>query len=223
VRIAFAEYVVDTDSRELLKNGAAVPLSPKAFQLLLMLLEQRPRALARAALYSRLWPDTLVVEANLSNLVGEIRSALGDEPRQARFIRTVHRFGYAFRAEPAAEAPVAAPPAGEVRGAWLRLSWRGGKAALGEGEHVVGRDPDLPVCLPSPSVSRRHALVRVQAGRATAEDLGSKNGTFLNGHRVREARPLAAGDILRAGSVEMKVGVVAAPGSTETGISRENE
>jgi DNA-binding response OmpR family regulator len=43
------------------------------------------------------WPDTIVVETNLANLVGEIRTALGDDPGQPGFIRTVHRFGYAFR------------------------------------------------------------------------------------------------------------------------------
>jgi DNA-binding winged helix-turn-helix (wHTH) protein len=216
LRIGFAEYAVDTDSRELLRRGAAVPLSPKAFQLLLALLEQRPKALSREALYAQLWPDTVVVEANLSNLVGEIRAALRDDSRQPRFIRTVHRFGYAFRTD----APTSTPsPRPMPTGAWLRLSWRGGKTTLGEGDHVLGRDPGLAVCLPFPSVSRRHALLRVHAGQATVEDLGSKNGTFLNGRRAQQPQALSAGDVLRAGSVEVQVGMVAALGSTETGVN----
>ena len=216
MRIGFGEYTVDTDSRELLRRGTAVALSPKAFQLLLALLEQRPKALSRDALYAQLWPDTVVVEANLSNLVGEIRAALRDDPRQPRFIRTVHRFGYAFRTDGPAVTPTPRPM---PSGAWLRLTWRGGKATLAEGDHVVGRDPELPVCLPFPSVSRRHALVRVHAGEATVEDLGSKNGTFLNGRRLREPQALSAGDVVRAGSVEVRVGMVAALGSTETGVN----
>ena len=215
MRIGFGEFTVDTESRELLRRAAAVPLSPKAFQLLLLLLEHRPKALSREALYARLWPDTVVVEANLSNLVGEIRAALRDDPRQPRFIRTVHRFGYAFRTDVPATTPTPRPL---PSGAWLRLSWRGGKTTLGEGDHVLGRDPELPVCLPFPSVSRRHAMLRVHAGQATVEDLGSKNGTFLNGRRVKEAQLLSAGDVVRAGSVEVRVGMVAALGSTETGI-----
>jgi DNA-binding winged helix-turn-helix (wHTH) protein len=216
MRIGFSEYTVDTDSRELFRRGAAVPLSPKAFQLLLALLQERPKALSRETLYGQLWPDTVVVEANLSNLVGEIRAALRDDPRQPRFIRTVHRFGYAFRTDPPATTPTPRPV---PTGAWLRLSWRGGKATLGEGDHLLGRDPELPVCLPFPSVSRRHALVHVKAGVATVEDLGSKNGTFLNGKRLREPQALAAGDLLRAGSVDVRVGVVAALGSTDTSVN----
>ena len=49
-------------------------------------------------LQDRLWPGTFVVEKNLTNLMSEIREALGDDPAHPRFIRTVHRFGYAFRA-----------------------------------------------------------------------------------------------------------------------------
>jgi TolB-like protein/tetratricopeptide (TPR) repeat protein len=61
-----------------------------------MLVENRPRALSRIELQERLWPRTFVVEKNLTNLVSEIRDVLGDDPVHPRFIRTVHRFGYAF-------------------------------------------------------------------------------------------------------------------------------
>ena len=90
-------------TRELVRAGQAVALSPKALQLLGILVEHHPNALSKIDLQQRLWPGTFVVEKNLTNLIGEIRGALGDDPEQARFIRTVHRFGYAFR-EPATEA-----------------------------------------------------------------------------------------------------------------------
>ena len=64
-----------------------------------MLAGARPKALSKKALQERLWPSTFVAEANLSNLVAEIRQALGDNARAPRFIRTVHRFGYAFCGE----------------------------------------------------------------------------------------------------------------------------
>ena len=102
MRVSFGALVLDSDTRELLRDGALVPLSPKAFELLCLLVAQRPKAMAKSDLQDRLWPKTFVVEKNLANLVGEIRAAIGDDPSNPRFIRTVHRFGYAFR-EPASE------------------------------------------------------------------------------------------------------------------------
>ena len=93
---AFGEFVLDLDGRRLLRAGAVVALSPKALTLLGVLVEQRPGAVSKQALQDHLWPRTFVVEKNLTNLIGEIRAALGDEAGQPRFVRTVPRFGYAF-------------------------------------------------------------------------------------------------------------------------------
>ena len=67
-------------------------MSPKAFDLLSILVADRPKAISKSDLQG-----AFVVEKNLANLVSEIRDALGDDPSRPRFIRTVHRFGYAFR------------------------------------------------------------------------------------------------------------------------------
>jgi non-specific serine/threonine protein kinase len=96
MRWTFGDFVLDLDARELLQGGSPVSLSPKAFQLLGILVDACPRALSKSALQDRLWPGTFVVEKNLTNLVGEIRDALGDDAAHPRYIRTVHRFGYAF-------------------------------------------------------------------------------------------------------------------------------
>src|SRR5262245_44006549 len=101
MRVRFGSFVLDSDTRELLSGGAPRPLSTKALQLLLLLVEQRPRALSKTELYQHLWPTSFVVDANLVNLMAEVREALGDHPREPRFIRTVHRFGYAFCADAA--------------------------------------------------------------------------------------------------------------------------
>ncbi len=100
MRWTFGDFALDLDARELMRAGAPVSLSPKAFQLLGILVETCPRALSKTELQDRLWPGTFVVEKNLTNLVAEIREALGDDPAQSRYIRTIHRFGYSFR-EPA--------------------------------------------------------------------------------------------------------------------------
>jgi non-specific serine/threonine protein kinase len=110
MRLGFGDFVFDLESRELLRAGTAVPLSPKAFQLLGLLVQSRPRALSKGELQDGLWPGTFVVEKNLTNLIGEIRKALGDDAAEPRFIRTVARFGYAFHDPAAIESPGAAPP-----------------------------------------------------------------------------------------------------------------
>ena len=97
MRVRFSPYVLDLDSRQLLRGDDVVHLSPKAFDLLSILVSDRPKALSKSDLQERLWPGTFVVEKNLANLVSEIRDAIGDDPSNPRFIRTVHRFGYAFR------------------------------------------------------------------------------------------------------------------------------
>ena len=96
MQVSFGEFVLDLDSRELRRGVEPVRLSPKAFQLLEILVANRPKALSKADLQDRLWPDTFVVEKNLANLVSEIRQALGDSPSALGFIRTVPRYGYAF-------------------------------------------------------------------------------------------------------------------------------
>ena len=97
VRVQFAEFTLDGATRQLLHRGSGeIRLSPKAFDLLAALIEQRPKVVDKADLHRRIWPDTHVVDANLNVLIAEIRRALDDSPRDARFIRTVHAVGYAF-------------------------------------------------------------------------------------------------------------------------------
>ena len=174
----------------------------------------RPKAISKSDLQERLWPGTFVVEKNLANLVSEIREAIGDDPSKPRFIRTVHRFGYAFRETvPRTETVGAASRGGDVS---FRLKWMNGRVTLEEGEHVIGRDPDVEIFLNSAGVSRRHALIRISAGRATIEDLGSKNGTFVGDQRVEGTRSLGDGDIIRVGSVKLTLRIVQTPSSTRT-------
>ena len=192
------ECVLDTTSRQLLEGTNPVHLSRKAFELLAFLVESGPRALSKSEILRRLWPDTFVVEANLSNLVAEVRTALGDDPKRPRFIRTVHGFGYAFLGggDPA--------PARPVTGFSYFLLYKGRRIGLSEGSHLLGRDPASIVPLDSKLVSRRHATVRVTRGEAFVEDLGSKNGTYLRGTKVVSPMRLGDGDVIRVGRVLVK-------------------
>ena len=214
MQVRFEAFLLDTETRELLRDGQSVPLSPKAFDLLSILIADRPKAVSKSDLQERLWPATFVVEKNLANLVSEIRDALGDDPSRPRFIRTVHRFGYAFRE--------ALPRAGTGRPARrgadvsFLVEWVNGRVTLDEGAHVLGRDPDTEIFLNFPGVSRRHALITISAGRAAIEDLGSKNGTFVGDRRVDGARSLGDGDIIGVGSVKLTLKMLQSPSSTET-------
>jgi DNA-binding winged helix-turn-helix (wHTH) protein len=219
--VYFGEFVLDLDARELFRGRQSIALSPKAYQLLESLVESRPKALSKIALQDRLWPDTFVVEKNLANLVAEIRGVLGDDPTHPRFVRTVHRFGYAFRESPGEARP--GDPINRGGNPRFRLVWSEGRAGLGEGEHLLGRDPDLELFLDSPGVSRRHALISICGAEATIEDLGSKNGTFVDGKRLVAPRQLVDGDSVRVGSVELTFHVLQTRGSTRTEPHRHHE
>jgi DNA-binding winged helix-turn-helix (wHTH) protein len=213
MRIRFGTLVLDPETRELLRAGTPVALSPKAFELLTILVEARPNAISKSALQDRLWPATFVVEKNLANLVSEIRDAIGDDSANPRFIRTVRRFGYAFRVTND-DAGTSVPADGS--GISFRIKWVAGSITLNPGQHVLGRDPNVEIYLDSPGVSRRHALITIAAGRATIADLGSKNGTFVGDDRVNGSRLLSDGDVIGIGSVKLTLQVLEVPGSTET-------
>jgi DNA-binding winged helix-turn-helix (wHTH) protein len=211
--VSFGEFVLDRDARELRRGGAPVVLPPKAYQLLEVLVLSSPKALSKSALEEQLWPDTFVVEKNLVNLIARIREALGDDAAHPRFIRTIQRFGYAFR-DSNAEPPARRKPIG--KDARFRIGWAGGRVGLADGEYVLGRDPDLELFLDSPDVSRRHARIMIAGDEATIEDLESKNGTFVTDRRLESATRLADGDSIRVGSVRLTFTAVRSRGSTQT-------
>jgi len=214
--VSFGDFVLDPDTRELRRGGNSVALSPKAYHLLELLVVNRPKALSKSELQEQLWPETFVLEKNLVNLVAEIREALGDDATHPRFVRTVRRFGYAFACA-TSEAAAAGEPI-RRKDARVRLAWPGGHAALSDGEYVLGRDPDLELFLNESDVSRRHARISIAGKDATIEDLGSKNGTFVGDRRLDPAAPLADGDVIRVGSVQVTFTVVQSRASTETGL-----
>jgi DNA-binding winged helix-turn-helix (wHTH) protein len=201
MRQSFDEYVFDSSARRLSREGRPIHLSPKAFALLELLIEARPRVLAKKEIIGCLWPDVFVAEGSLANVVLEVRKALGDVADRSRYLRTVHGFGYAFCG---AETKTAT-------GEWLdpsrstiyRLESPFGEVFLDEGDSLIGRAPECRVCLPSSTVSRHHARLVLRAGKASVEDLGSKNGTHLRGERIFAPAPLQDGERFRVGSVSL--------------------
>lgn len=215
--LRFGSFVFDLDTRQLTREGRDIHLSPKAFDLLATLVMDRPKVLSKEVLQQRLWPETFVAEANLSNLVAEIRDALGDRARSPVFVRTAHGFGYAFCGE-AVEVPGSTATDGVRTLCWLE--WGQRRFPLSAGEHVIGRDPDVEVRLDESTVSRRHARLVVTPEGAMLEDSGSKNGTFCGESRITAPIQLADGDDIRIGSLLVTFHV-RGPGSTETIVQPE--
>jgi DNA-binding winged helix-turn-helix (wHTH) protein len=204
VRVRFGECIFDSGTRELLRKGHAVEISPKALALLEALLDSRPRALGKAELHARLWPDAHVAGTSLPRLINEIRGAIGDGAAEHRFIRTVQRFGYAFCGL-VLEVPGAAPLRADC---WL--AWGPDRIPVPQGDNPLGRGEDSLVALTETRVSRRHAHIVVFHGLATLEDLGSRNGTYLNGRKIEGPVTLRSGDRIGIGSAQLLF-VMAAP------------
>ena len=192
----FGEFTFDAAARDLRRGTTPVRLSPKAFTILRVLIERRPEAVSKDDLLAAAWPDAEdVVEQSLTNAIGEIRRKLGDDPKDAAYVRTVQGYGYAFRADPAdGRVEPGSEPA-----AWLH--WGDRPLPLRFGDNLVGRETICHVRLDVPGVSRRHAVVRLTPTGASVEDLGSTNGTFVQGKPVKGELRLEDGDAVRLGPI----------------------
>ena len=209
----FGPFTVDSRTRRLLRDGREVHVSPKAFDLLLLLVDNRSRAMSKADLLKHLWPSTFVLETNLAGLIAEVRRALGDAADDPRFVRTMHRFGYCFIGS-VHEGDAEEEPVRPVTRYWL--VWETRQVPLTEGDNILGRAPDVAVWIDALGVSRHHARIIVEGGDATVEDLGSKNGTYVGAERVTAPCRLADGDQIRLGSVVITFRIPPPVGSTET-------
>lgn len=211
MRVQFGDFVFDSGTRELLRAGEPAHLSPKAFRVLELLLEHRPRALSKDELHRQVWPDTFVSEATLASAIAEIRAAIRDPADRPGSLRTVHGFGYAFSGQ-AADTTIPAP----VVGSPCILVWGDREIPLTAGEHLLGRGEDVAVRINDHSVSRHHARIAVREHSATLEDLQSKNGTFVGASRITQPTPLDDGVEIRLGDVVLAFRLVTATGSTKT-------
>ncbi|HEX7709055.1 MAG TPA: FHA domain-containing protein [Thermoanaerobaculia bacterium] len=198
-RVRFGAFVFDAERRELTRSGVPVHLSPKAFDLLAILIEQRPRAVRSQEIYERLWPETFVEPANVNNLISEIRMGLDD--RERVLVVTKRRFGFAFTAETVNERPASAVHPDLL----YRIVCGAKEIDLPPGRNLIGRDRDCAVVIDSPAVSRQHASIETRSSGATLEDLGSRNGTFLRGRRITSPVLLQDGDEIEVGRTLLRV------------------
>jgi DNA-binding winged helix-turn-helix (wHTH) protein len=193
----FGRFEFDPVTRRVRREGVDIHLTPKSFELLAVLLDGAPRVVSKRELHARLWPGGVVTDATLVALIKQLRAALDDRDRAAPLIRTVHRVGYALEIPLAAHREPALP---SVAACWLALGQR--RLSLATGENIVGRDEAASVRLDDPMVSRRHARIVVSGSGALIEDLGSKNGTFIDG------QPIASGPMPLRDGIQLAFGTV---------------
>ncbi len=201
--LRFGAFTFDSQRRELRRGGVPLPLSPKAFLLLELLVDARPNPVAHEALYQRLWPDVVVEPGNLHGLVSEIRSALDDGDHA--IVRTVHRVGYAFVGIGAVEET-----------ARFSILIGDEEIPLRSGENGIGRDSRDTIVIHSPEVSRHHARLIVTGTTITLEDLGSKNGTYIGTRPVTDPVEVAPGDEILIGTIRLRLVQVDALATTAT-------
>ncbi len=95
----FGPFRLDPAERQLLRDGQPVPLTPKAFDALLIFVEHSNHLLTKNELISKIWPDSFVEESNLAQNVSTLRKALGERPNGGQYIETVPKQGYRFIAD----------------------------------------------------------------------------------------------------------------------------
>ena len=216
-RLHFAEFELDIAAYALWRGQERIRLERIPMELLLLLVKARGALVDRESIHGALWGRDVFVDsqAAINTAVSKLRKSLGDDRAHARFIETVPGKGYRFIApvremgEATAAAQHAPFPAYSIR--------RGRREfPLYPGDNIVGREPDAQVHLDHPSVSRRHAMISIEANQMTLRDMKSRNGTFLDGRRIDAPTPIADGAVIGAGPIVLTFHVLAGPPSTKS-------
>lgn len=231
----FAEFELDVSAYALRRRDASVRLERIPMEVLILLVERAGRLVERSEIQTQLWGPEIFVEhdAAINTAIRKIRFALGDDATRPRFVETVIGKGYKFIAPLEASGPFQSGKAAAngdtevLTGIPLqfpRYSVTVGKQEflLNSAETLVGREPSSGVYVDHPSVSRRHARILIASAGATLEDLGSRNGTFLNGRRLQGAAKIHHNDVIGLGPMTLIFHVAHAPISTQSPSAGES-
>ena len=217
--VRFGEFELDRSGGDLRRLGHRIMLQDQPLIVLDMLIARAGTIVTRQELCQRLWPEAFVdFDNGLNNAVSRLRTALEDSATTPRFVETVGRRGYRFIA--ALEVVHQRQEPSPVR-AWLVGD--SGRIDLHAGQNVLGRRGPGVLELASSTVSRRHARITIDesSGKASIEDLGSKNGTFVGEHRITRAVTLVDGECVRIGSLTLRFTLVRASEDTRTASVRD--
>jgi len=190
-------WLVEPKLNRISDQDTTLHLEHKVMQLLVYLATRVGEVLSRFEILDAVWRTRFVADNTLTHAVAEIRSAVGDDPRRPTYLQTIPKRGYRLIAPVSCLEPVRTAPAEVLP--HFRLVGSEGEVALRPGANLIGREPGLAISIASVKVSRRHARIVVEAGRAVLEDLESKNGTYLRGERLAAPAELRHGDEIRIG------------------------
>lgn len=212
------DWLVEPSLDRVAKDGREVRLRPRAMDVLVCLAVQAGRLATKRDLIDAVWRTEFVSDHALTQVIAEIRSALGDDARNPSYIENIPRRGYRLVAEVTEAAPSAAP-AGRVT-LPFKLQGEARDFALVQGANIIGRAPESEVCIDRTEVSRCHARIRIAGTTASIEDLDSKNGTYLNGRRLEQPAQLASGDEIWLGRsiARLRFVIEGDPTRTETAL-----
>lgn len=228
-RFRFAGFELDLSAYVLRTHGETVRLEKIPMEVLILLVQRAGTLVDRSEIAAAAWGRGVHVEqeAAINTAVRKIRQVLGDDAAAPRFVQTVVGKGYRFIAavdSPAGASELDGRPVPDIphpaveRHAYPRYMVKVGRQefVLPSGETVVGRDPSAGVYVDHPSVSRRHARLSIDAGRAVLQDLGSRNGTFVNGRRLDGPTEIRDDTIIGLGPITLIFCVLRAPASTQS-------
>lgn len=186
------DWKVEPTLGRISRNGRYVRLRPRAMDVLVTLALAAGELVSKRNLIDAVWRTEFVSDHALTQVIAEIRAALGDDARKPEFIQNIPRRGYRLVAD-----VNLVSKAGELANKALlpfRLQGDDVDHPLVQGQNVIGRATDADIYINRTEVSRCHAKVVVQGSTASIEDLGSKNGTYLNGRILEEPTTLSNGD-----------------------------
>ena len=185
-------WLVEPDFARISRGGEEVRLRPRAMDVLVHLAMAAGALATKQQLIDAVWRTEFVSDHALTQVIAELRTALGDDARQPSYIENIPRRGYRLVA---AVTPLAVvSPQQRDTSLPFKLQGADGDHPLIQGANVIGRTGDADICIDRTEVSRCHARIVVQGTTATIEDLGSKNGTYVNGDRLERQALLTSGD-----------------------------
>jgi len=196
------EWLVEPRLNRLSCGEISVQLELKLMELLVFLAGQGGEVVSKVAIIDAVWQTEFIAENTLTHSIADLRRALGDDARNPRFIGTIPKRGYRIVA-PVRGLESTGVASADEEAVQLKLVTAKAEYLLHEGENILGRSETADVRIDNERASRSHASITVEDGRAVIEDLGSKNGTYVQGERLQEPAELVSGecDIVRSGSL----------------------
>ena len=195
------EWLVQPRLGRIVRGRVVVDLRPRVMDVLVVLAKRVGDVVSKRELVDSVWQSGFIADNTINHCIKELREQLGDSTSPPRFVQTIPRRGYRLVGCVRAVSPDDLKLGIEAARCVLEAArWN---AFLLVGDNLIGRGGEAHIVIESPRVSRHHARITVTDAGVIVEDLGSKNGTFVGDRRIDRPTPLADGDELGIGDVQL--------------------